>query len=387
VNRRGSHLTRCLEPGLVGAALNSAANSAVNGLMRIRGAADTNDVYAGFWRRLLAWSIDAALLTGLYFLLAHLFGGGIEHRGGIYLFMVEPGRTATDLIVLVAWVYYAACESSVLQGTVGKQVVGIVVADANGQRLSFLRASGRHWAKALSAIPLGVGFLMAGWTAKKQAVHDLVAGTLVLDRAEKDATEVTGVRVSSLILGLAVGGLLVAFAATGRPGRADVYVVPLNEVTANDAQLVAADVHSELHVRAAALPSVEIDPSAFDSQRAQLVAEQLESAVRSRYGQKLRNGSILIAVTDMDMYSNESPQWQFVFSARDDAGVGVISLARLGSTDPTVFRSRVDKLLARHVERLRDHAPFNNDPNSVLYANLLSVGDIDRTTIVAPTTT
>jgi len=111
--------------------------------MRDGGAADTNDVYAGFWRRLLAWAIDAALLTVLYVLLVHLFGGGIEHRGGMYLFMVEPGRPATDLIVLVAWLYYAGCESSVLQGTVGKQLVGIVVADAEGQRLSLLNFNTR----------------------------------------------------------------------------------------------------------------------------------------------------------------------------------------------------------------------------------------------------
>ena len=146
-----------------------------------------------------------------------------------------------------------------------------------------------------------------------------------------------------------------------------------------------ADVHSQLHLRAAALPSVPIDSSAFDSGRGQLIAEQLESAVRAQYQTKLRHGSVLIAITDRDMYSTRSPRWRFVFSARDDAGVGVISLARLGSTDAALLRSRVDKLLARHVELLHDHASFNNDPSSVLYENISSVADIDRMTITAAT--
>jgi uncharacterized RDD family membrane protein YckC len=77
------------------------------------------------------------------------------------------------------WLYFTLMESSPLQATLGKAAIGILVTDAEGGRISALRANGRYWAKIISAIPLGFGYLMAGFTLRRQALHDLIAGTLV----------------------------------------------------------------------------------------------------------------------------------------------------------------------------------------------------------------
>jgi len=82
--------------------------------------------------------------------------------------------------VLLGWLYFTLLESSVLQATVGKAALGIIVIGSDGGRISLARANGRYWAKVISAIPLGFGFVMAGFTAGKRALHDMIAGTYVV---------------------------------------------------------------------------------------------------------------------------------------------------------------------------------------------------------------
>ena len=80
---------------------------------------------------------------------------------------------------LVAWIYEASMESSSRQATLGKMALSLSVVDLQGNRISFARASGRHFAKFLSGIILLIGYIMAGFTERKQALHDMIAGTLV----------------------------------------------------------------------------------------------------------------------------------------------------------------------------------------------------------------
>jgi uncharacterized RDD family membrane protein YckC len=84
------------------------------------------------------------------------------------------------LLIAMQWLYHALMESSSHQGTVGKKVMNLKVTDMHGNRISFGRATGRHFAKMLSGCTL-IGYLMAAFTEKKQALHDIVASTLVLD--------------------------------------------------------------------------------------------------------------------------------------------------------------------------------------------------------------
>ena len=144
--------------------------------------------YAGFWIRFGALMIDSFVFAfGLIIILllclafAFILGGMDVFRlleedevlGGfiylMYLMLSLGGR----------WLYYAFFESSTLQATPGKLAVGIKVTDEKGDRISFGRASGRYFGKILSELTLNIGYIMAGFTEKKQALHDLIAGTLV----------------------------------------------------------------------------------------------------------------------------------------------------------------------------------------------------------------
>ena len=85
------------------------------------------------------------------------------------------------IIFVVSWLYYALSESSSWQATLGKKILNLKVTDISGQPISFGRASGRYFAKIITGmIPLMIGYIMAGFTEKKQAIHDMIASCLVL---------------------------------------------------------------------------------------------------------------------------------------------------------------------------------------------------------------
>lgn len=84
------------------------------------------------------------------------------------------------LELVIGWLYFVLLETSQKQATLGKMLVEIKVTDINGNRLGFGQATGRYFSKMISLIILGVGFLFPLWTPRKQALHDIIAGTLVL---------------------------------------------------------------------------------------------------------------------------------------------------------------------------------------------------------------
>ncbi|MGH7836569.1 MAG: RDD family protein, partial [Candidatus Binataceae bacterium] len=95
----------------------------------------------------------------------------------IILLLVTVGAASA----LVSWLYYAWMESSASQGTLGKLALGLYVTDMQGRRISFGRASGRFFAKIITGlIPFFLGYILAGITEKKQALHDMIASCLVL---------------------------------------------------------------------------------------------------------------------------------------------------------------------------------------------------------------
>ena len=83
------------------------------------------------------------------------------------------------LTVGMSWLYFALLESSARGATLGKMALSMRVTDLEGRRISFMRATGRYFAKYLSGMILAIGYIMAAFTAKKQALHDMLAGTLV----------------------------------------------------------------------------------------------------------------------------------------------------------------------------------------------------------------
>ncbi len=142
-------------------------------------------MYAGFWLRVLARFIDGIILCISQVIVGGSLGAAIAFiaggRGGeIWLSALAGAYLGLYVLGIVAgWLYYTILESSPLQATLGKKAMGIYVTDLNGGRISFGRANGRYWSKILSFMTFGIGFIMAGFTQKKQALHDFIAGTLV----------------------------------------------------------------------------------------------------------------------------------------------------------------------------------------------------------------
>ncbi|MEW4447461.1 RDD family protein [Qipengyuania sp. JC766] len=134
--------------------------------------------YAGFWIRFGAYLIDAIILFIAQMIIMVPFGVGLGATGSDTA--AGAGVLLMYLIIFVGqWLYFALMESSAKQGTLGKMALGLVVTDDNGQRISFMRATGRYFGKILSSIILLIGYIMAAFTEKKQALHDMLASTLV----------------------------------------------------------------------------------------------------------------------------------------------------------------------------------------------------------------
>lgn len=86
----------------------------------------------------------------------------------------------------VGWLYFALMESSESSATLGKMALSIVVSDRFGRRITFERATGRYFAKIITGFTFGVGYLMAAFSSRKQALHDIIAGCLLLYRGPAD---------------------------------------------------------------------------------------------------------------------------------------------------------------------------------------------------------
>lgn len=145
--------------------------------------------YAGFWKRFVAWFVDSIIMMMaggcIQFMIGAMIGVAVGVNGGD---LDTPNANMTFQLIgtlvgtIVGWLYYALFESSQYQATPGKMLIQIKVTDMSGGRISFARATGRYFAKFLSTFTLGIGYIMAGFTEKKQALHDMVAGCLVVNR-------------------------------------------------------------------------------------------------------------------------------------------------------------------------------------------------------------
>lgn len=140
--------------------------------------------YAGFWRRFAACLIDCLIIAPVSFVIQLAFGVSFlsgktatefEGLGGVARHFIVDA-----LVIILGWLYYAAMESSSKQATLGKMALGIAVTDMDGRRVSFARATGRHFAKWISSLILCIGFLMIAFTEKKQGLHDIIANCLVV---------------------------------------------------------------------------------------------------------------------------------------------------------------------------------------------------------------
>jgi uncharacterized RDD family membrane protein YckC len=150
-------------------------------------------LYASFWLRLVALIIDYIIIyiVHIFVVLPILSMFGIvnlvaptdlnEENSIAFLYdMAAPLLIASTLTLFISWFYYASFESGSRQATPGKLTVGLIVTDLEGGRITFLQATARFFSKIISSLIFYIGYLIAAFTAKNQALHDIIAGTLVL---------------------------------------------------------------------------------------------------------------------------------------------------------------------------------------------------------------
>ena len=161
---------------------------------------NTQPQYAGFWLRFAATLIDGLIVGAVQLIVVlPIFGvmglAGLEvsedmdmeNLSGEESLGLLAGMMGSIMIAWLAafaiqWFYFALMESSSKQATFGKMAVGIKVTDMQGNRISFLRATGRYLGKIISGMILCIGYIMAGFTEKKQALHDMMASCLVMKK-------------------------------------------------------------------------------------------------------------------------------------------------------------------------------------------------------------
>jgi uncharacterized RDD family membrane protein YckC len=166
--------------------------------------------YAGFWRRNAAYVIDYFVIS-IFLLILLLsvaalgFWSGLHNHLGVIDQVNQLEIWINIFLGLSLLLYFAGMESSAKQATLGKMAAGLVVTDLQGERLTFLRAVGRNLAKFLSALVLGIGFLMAAFTKRKQGLHDKAAGALVV---KQNKSRVFKVLLLIFLFGvIVIGGL------------------------------------------------------------------------------------------------------------------------------------------------------------------------------------
>ena len=144
--------------------------------------------YAGFWRRAVALVIDMIIYNILVGFVAIIFVAVFGGMGAATGQEDAFGGTGVVLFVMLIitgpYIWFAAFESSSWQATPGKRALSLKVTSEEGNRISFLNAFGRNVGKIVSGMIFMIGYMMAGWTRRKQALHDLMAGCLVIRRID-----------------------------------------------------------------------------------------------------------------------------------------------------------------------------------------------------------
>jgi uncharacterized RDD family membrane protein YckC len=133
--------------------------------------------YAGFWWRVLATLIDGVISWLLIVFVTFIAGLGMATATGDIDALYLTGEVAGPI---GSFLYYTGFECSSLRATPGKLACSIKVVDLWGEQISFVRSAGRNLGKYVSALIFGIGFMMAGWTHRKQALHDKMAKCLVV---------------------------------------------------------------------------------------------------------------------------------------------------------------------------------------------------------------
>lgn len=156
--------------------------------------ASPDEIYGSFWQRVAAAIIDGAILALPEWLLSLPLKG-----------LSRPGRFSilTLFGIIIGWLYSAVQESSPRGATIGKRALGLRVTDSNLERISFARATGRYVARFVTALTLGIGYLVALFNDRRRTLHDGIADTVVIRSSEPlPRSSLVPLLVLSLLVGM-----------------------------------------------------------------------------------------------------------------------------------------------------------------------------------------
>jgi uncharacterized RDD family membrane protein YckC len=154
----------------------------------------TVELYAGFWKRFIARLLDSIVLVIPLFIVFIIFAVLINGTAMLLFFgdNTMDANPALDimftivglipilLIFILELLYFAVFESSSWQATPGKKIIGVKVTDLQGERITLGKAILRNVGRIASSV-LYIGYIIIGFTQKKQGLHDMIAGTLVVN--------------------------------------------------------------------------------------------------------------------------------------------------------------------------------------------------------------
>ncbi len=159
-------------------------------------------MYASVWKRFFAFLIDAVVFIVLFWVLSQ---------------MMNNASVSLVLLVII-WLYYALLESSPLQASLGKIIVGIKVVDKRGRRLTFWQATERIFSKLITNVTFYFGFFIAAFDKKKRTLHDRITHSAVISKhaefdpdacEEEEEDSLTFITLSSVLLALVFVALIV----------------------------------------------------------------------------------------------------------------------------------------------------------------------------------
>lgn len=201
-------------------------------------------IYAGFFRRAVALIVDTLIV-----LVPTLLIFGPVLAGQVFSLGVTPSELSAAqaslmgatllswqlVIGILLWLYFAWFESSSKQATWGKQLLGIKVVDKNGQRISFARATGRFFGKILSYVIFYIGFIMAAFTNRKRALHDIIVETYVVKKSYEEGQPLPATSGHPFLLVL-VSAIWILLLISGLFWSASLSITPTQAVAQQAAQ-------------------------------------------------------------------------------------------------------------------------------------------------------
>jgi uncharacterized RDD family membrane protein YckC len=152
--------------------------------------------YAGFWLRVVASFIDGFILNLVYVIVAFIFFWFFAKNNSS---LSNSTQTIMSILYFFIWILYFPLMESRSGATLGKKIIGIKVLNVNGEPIGFLKSVGRNLAKIISVLILMIGFMMAGFTKKKQGLHDIIASCVVVKSREVSAGKIWAVIILIIV--------------------------------------------------------------------------------------------------------------------------------------------------------------------------------------------